>query len=157
MLARRQVKCILYTAVKLAWGCPQYTRTYILQQMLCCGFTSAKVDILSRYVKFFHSLRSSACLEVRVMSRLLARDIRSVTGKNLSHVKVVSGLDPWCTSNSKMREALVAAEVVEVPQQDRWRLPYLSSLLSQRRVAHITAQEDDEKWLTGLIDSLVKN
>ena len=48
------------TAVKLAWCCPQYTRTYILQQMLCCGFTSAKVDILSRYVKFFHGLRSIA-------------------------------------------------------------------------------------------------
>ena len=66
-------------------------------------------------------------------------------------------MDPWCTNNTKIREALVAAEVVEVPQQDRWRLPCLRSLLSQRRVAHNTAQEDDEKWLTGLIDSLVKN
>ena len=71
------------TAVKLAWGCPQQTRTYILQQMLCCGFSSARVDILSRYVKFFHSLRNSACYEVRVMSRLAASDVQSVTGKNV--------------------------------------------------------------------------
>ena len=91
------------------------------------------------------------------MSRLLARDIQSVTGKNLKYVKVVSGLDPWCSRKGQLREALVTAEVVEVPQQDMWRLPYLSSLLSQRREAHNTAEEHEEKRLTELIDSLVKN
>ena len=66
--------------VKLVWGCPAWTRTYILQQLLSCGHTSAKVDILSRYVKFFHSLRKSASHEVQVLSRYLARDVQSVTG-----------------------------------------------------------------------------
>ena len=45
------------TSMKLAWGLPQHTRTFILKQVLCCGFTSAKVDILTRFVKFFHGLR----------------------------------------------------------------------------------------------------
>jgi hypothetical protein len=53
------------TSVKLAWGCPQQTRTYFLQEMVSCGFNSARVDILSRIVKFFHSLRNSASFEVK--------------------------------------------------------------------------------------------
>ena len=153
----RSVYTAWNTAVKLAWGCPKQTRTYILQQMLCCGFSSARVDILSRYVKFFHSLRNSACYKVRVMSRLSARDVQSVTGKNLCYVKEATGLNPWCTGYARLRDALVAGEAVEVPQQDRWRLPYLSSLLSQRREAHTLALEEDENRLTKLINSLVIN
>ena len=41
------------TAVKLLWGCPQWTRTYFLQKILYCGQTSARVEILSRYFNFF--------------------------------------------------------------------------------------------------------
>ena len=127
-----------------------------MQQLLCCGYSSARVDILCRYVKFFLSLRSSACLEVQVLSRLLARDIRSVTGRNLLHIQETSGLDPWTTSNKKMKTNLVAAELVPVPQQDEWRLSYLCSLISQRREVHILAMEEEETYLQELIDSLVK-
>ena len=75
------------TAVKLAWGLPQQTRTYFLQQLLCCGFSSARVDILTRFVNFFRGLLASASLEVQVLSRLLIRDRMSVTGKNLALIK----------------------------------------------------------------------
>ena len=46
-------------------------------------------------------------------------------------------------------------EMVTVPVQDRWSLPYLSTLLSQRREAYNMTIEDEEKRLTDLIDSLV--
>jgi hypothetical protein len=46
---------------------------------------------------------------------------------------------------------------VEVPQQDRWRLPYLCSLLAQRREAHSQAMEADEIRLDELIESIVTN
>ena len=151
----------VYTAwnhtVRLIWGCPLWTRTYFVQQLLCCGHTSAKVDILLRYVKFFHSLRSSASHEVQVLCRYLARDVQSVTGKNLQLVKGISNLDPWTCSHGKLKAALITAEMVEVPQQDRWRLPYLCSLLAQRREAHGSAMEADEKRLDELIESLVTN
>ena len=80
----KQVFTAWNTTVKLVWGCPPQTRTYFMQQLLCCGFTSARVDILSRFVKFLHGLRTSASHEVQVLSRLLARDRQSVTGKNYS-------------------------------------------------------------------------
>ena len=151
----------VYTAwnhtVRLIWGCPLWTRTYFVQQLLCCGHTSAKVDILLRYVKFFKSLRFSASKEVQVLCRYVARDVQSVTGKNLQLVKGISHLDPWTCSYGKLKAALITAELVEVPQQDRWRLPYLCSLLAQRREAHSQAMEADEKRLDELIESLVTN
>ena len=145
------------TSVKLAWGLPQQTRTYILQQVLCCGFSSAKVDIISRYVKFFHSLRSSASYEVQVLSRLLARDLQSVTGKNLQLVQDMTKLNPWTSSGKNLKAALAEFERVDVPLLDRWRLPYLCSLLNQRSEAYFNASGEEQKRLTDLITSLVTN
>ena len=83
----RQVYTAWNRSVKMVWGLPQQTRSYFLQQLLCCGFSSARVDIFTRYVKFFQGLKASACYEVQVLSRLLARDMQSVTGKNLNLIK----------------------------------------------------------------------
>ena len=136
------------TTVKMAWCFPQWTRTYLVQRVLSCGPTSAKVEILCRYVK---------CKEVQVLSRLLARDMQSVTGKNLQFISEMSGLNPWTVPIRRLKATLVAAEVVEVPLQDRWRVPYLCSLLSQRGEAYSLAMEEEQKRLTTLIDSLVAN
>ena len=148
----KQVYTAWNTAVKLARGCPQWTRTYMVQQMLCCGQTSARVDILSRYVNFFHSLRKSSCHEVRMLSRFLARDVQSVTGKNLQLISEASGLNLWTASHGRLKGALIARELVEVPLGNRWRLPYLIFLLSQRGEAHNLALEELEDILTKLID-----
>ena len=96
--------------MKLVWGLPQQTRTYFLQQMLCCGYSSARVDILSRFVKFFHGLRSSASYEVQVLSRLLARDMLSVTGKNLRLIQELTQLNPWTACNGGLKAALERSE-----------------------------------------------
>ena len=153
----KQVYTAWNTSVKLVWGCPQWTRTFFLQEMLSCGQTSAKVDIITRYAKFFHGLRHSASHEVQVMVRYLARDVQSVTGRNLRMVQETSKLDPWTTGYGRLKKALIAAEVVEVPLVDRWRLPYLCSLLAQRREAHSMVMEAEEDRLEELINSLVMN
>ena len=75
------------TTVKLVWGCPQQTRTYFVQRLLSCGFSSARTDLLSRFVNFFQGLRGSASLEVRILVRLLVRDLQSITGKSLYMIK----------------------------------------------------------------------
>ena len=141
--------------IKLIWGCPLWTRTYFVQQVLACGYFSARVEILTRFVKFFHSLRYSACKEVQILSRYVARDMQTVTGRNLQLIKDLTGLNPWSTSTSKLREAIACSELVEVSPQDVWRLPYLCSLLSQRGEAHAHAMEAEEKAFTDLINSLV--
>ena len=92
-----------------------------------------------------------------MLCRYLARDIQSVTGKNLQFVQDLTNLDPWTTGNGKLKATLVTAEMVEVPQQDMWRLPYLCSLLAQRSEAHRSALEPEETRLNELIHSLVTN
>ena len=114
-------------------------------------------DILTKNCKFFHSLRNSASQEVQVLSRFLARDVQSVTGKNLRLIQELTNLNPWTTSYGQLRHALISAEMVPVPLLDRWRLPYLSSLIAQRREAKNKALENEEKRLDELIDSLVMN
>ena len=153
----RQVYSAWNQSIKLIWGCPIWTRTYFVHHLLCCGHTSAKVDILSRYGKFFQGLRSSASKEVQVLSRYLARDIRSVTAKNIQLIQSLTNLDPKTTSTQRMKTALVESELVEVPVLDTWRLPYLCSLLAQRGIAHSLALENNAIELGQLIDSLVTN
>ena len=62
-------------SVKLVWGCPQWTRLYFVQKTHSFGMISAKVEILTRYLGFFSSLRSSASHEVQVLSSFLTREI----------------------------------------------------------------------------------
>ena len=71
-------------AVRLTWSVPRATMTYLLQQVLSAGMTSAKVDIMARYRNFFHCLRKSPCYEVAVLPNLTIRDIRSATGTILA-------------------------------------------------------------------------
>ena len=115
------------------------------------------LKIIFCFFKFFHSLRTSVCHEVQVMSRYLERDIQSVNEKNLLYIQEATGLSPWTASKGAVTDALVAGEVVGVPPQDRWRLPYLCSLLRQRREAYQLALEDEESRLTTLFDSLEAN
>jgi hypothetical protein len=144
------------TSVKLVWGLPQQTRTYFLQQLISCRFSSAKVDILIHFVKFFH-VQCSASYQVQVISRLLSRDMLSVTGKNLRLVQEMTQLNPFTASRARLRAALEVGELVDIPPLYQWRLPYLSSLLSQRGEAFYSAIEEEEQRLSELIDSLVIN
>ena len=92
-----------------------------------------------------------------MVARLMARDMQSTTGKNLQYIAESTGLNPWTSPQGRLKAALVEQELVEVTLQDRWRVPYLCSLLSQRGEAHSMALEEDKERLTTLINSLVAN
>ena len=117
--------------------------------MFCCGFSSARVDILTRFVKFFLGLKSSTSYEVQVLSRFLARDMLSGTGKNLRLIQVLTHLNPWTARNGGLRSALERSERAHVPELDRWRRPYLCSFLSQRSQAYYMVMEHKEEEQPG--------
>ena len=75
------------TAEKLAWEVPRGTKTFLLQQVLASGLTSARVDILARSPAFFRGLASSPSLEVSVMANLVGQNLRSATGQNLRYIE----------------------------------------------------------------------
>ena len=56
-----------------------------------------------------------------------------------------------------MKVALLAAERVEVPMGEEWRVPYLWRLLAERLQAHYSADTQEETRLQELIDSPVVN
>ena len=143
------------TAVRLAWDCPRYTRTFLVQQVLCCGHTSARADIMSRYCKYLRSLQHSASWEVRVLANYVGTDIRTVTAKNTRELELASKLDVAMTTPSQMKKAITDLKLVPVSPQDSWKPQYLSSLLTQRLMARIKVDDELETNLTGLIDSLV--
>ena len=143
--------------MKLTWKVPRATRTYLVQKVLNSGITSARVDILARYSSFFRSLRKSPSYEVTVMANLAGRDLRSTTGRNLKLLEESSGLNPLEFGSARLKEELVKMEMVQTPDQDRWRVDYLSKLLGQRQVSHYNGDEDEEKRLADIIDSLCVN
>ena len=145
------------TAVKLAWEVPRGTRTFLLQQVLASGLTSARVDILARFPAFFRGLVSSPSQEVSVMAYLVGQDLRSVTGQNLRYIEECIGSDPVLCPTSKLKEQLYNLEMIVTPDQDSWRVAYLSNLLQQRQVAKYYSLEENIEELTALIDCLCIN
>ena len=142
------------THVRLAWRVPRQTRTFLLQHVLAPGLTSARTEVLARFVSFFRSLRNAPSHEVRTAALLAARDLQTVTGRNLALVAELSGQDPWTASTARVREALREREMVPVPEGDSWRCNYLHKLLEQRQRAYYSGDKEKDMEISSLIDSL---
>ena len=56
-----------WTAVKLAWACPRWTQSYLVQQDLACGAINAETDLMARYCKFFPGLCQSPSTAVSIL------------------------------------------------------------------------------------------
>ena len=145
------------TALKLAWGCPRGTRTYLVENILSCGAINAKTDILSRYAKFFKGLRESPSTEVSILCNLVSRDLRSTTGKNINFVNTVSRGNVWHDSMSKIKSGLKDFGFASVPEKEVWRVPYLETLLQQRQEWHYRGEIEEEEAVQSLIESLCVN
>ena len=143
------------TAVRLA--VPRATRTFLVQQVLSCGLTSAKVDIMTRYGGFYRSLVQSPSYEVPVLAGIVGNGIRSTTGSNMRLLMELTGLDPKAFGSARIREELVKAELVEIAPVDQWRIKYLSKLLEQRQQVHYSGKKCEEEIVSLLIDSLCVN
>ena len=127
-----------------------------MQNCLAPGLTSARTEVLARFVTFFRGLRFAPSHEVRTAALLSARDLRSVTGRNISLVAQMSGLDPWTANTNTVREALREREQVRTAERDIWRVDYLKKLVTQRQTLHYNAMKEEAEAIKLLIDSLCK-
>ena len=93
--------------------------------------------------------------EIQVLAGMQARDMRSVFGSNIRLLEEISGRNPWCTPRKEMTEILRSNTTRDIPEEDSWRVPYLSKLLDNRIAAHYHADLEQEHELTSLINSLV--
>jgi hypothetical protein len=145
------------TCVKLAWGVPRATHSYFLDY-LSGGLVTVRRDVLARYAGFYKSLLTSPCREVNILARVVAKDIRTTTARNMRMIEQETGGLTWATPGGKIREALATREPT-VPRVDAWRIPYLGRLLEERDVLAYQGNELSEEVdrVQELIDSLCIN
>ena len=101
---------------------------------------------------------ASPCREVNILSRVVAKDIRSTTARNLQLIERESAGLTWAAPPSVVRMALANKEPV-VPEVDAWRIRYLGKLLEQRDKLVYQGEEEceDVGRIQELINSLCTN
>ena len=133
------------TCVKLIWGVPRSTYTYLVESVLAADFVSLRNQVYGRYVTYFQNLFKSTSREIRHLVRIVSRDSRSVTCRNVEHLTALTGLSPWDYSGGRIKEKLPKSLV---PDGDWWRPGLLLKLLDMRgKVA-------DHDHLDKMVDSL---
>ena len=113
------------------------------------GTLPLRVQVLSRFPKFYRRLVESPSKEVRLLAGLATRDARSVLACNLAHVSGLAGLNCSVESAAAVRNAL---PIKTVPECESWRVGLLDGLLRAR--ADLEKQQSDTKRVTALISSL---
>ena len=94
---------------------------------------------MERYLAFFQKLINSPSKEIRLLANIVGRDPRSTTSKNLIYIKQLSGLDPWDFSSQNIKKNL---PVKEVPENEKWRLGLLSSLMTLKHEKNLLAEDN---------------
>ena len=124
------------------------THNYLVEQLLAKDFPSARRRILLQYVSFLTRLGKSVSTKVRMMKSIVASDIQSTTGKNCMNMRNELNLDLLTKPASSFAQKY---NLYEVPEQDTWRLPLLSSLLRERQ--HMSVTGEEAETISGLIHS----
>ena len=138
------------TSVKLVFGLPRSTFTYLIEGHFALDHTSLRNQILSRYPGFYRNLLQSPSKEVRVLARLVSTDPRSPTCSNLKYLKKITELSqPHLFSSARIRLALPTKQV---PEAERWRLGLLDNLIVMRKERYLRVE--DTKAICAMIDSL---
>jgi hypothetical protein len=137
------------TCVKLAWDVPRSTHTFFVDGLLGSGLPSIRQQILGRYPKFFKSLLDSPSLEVAVVARIVSKDAKTITGKNLLNLRIETGVDVASAPLSKSRQLF---SLVSEPTQANWKFYLLEKYLKTRN--DMDTRCEDTEYINDLISSL---
>ena len=108
-----------------------------------------KQQLVGKFVNFFKELQKSKTQEVRIVSSMVGRCVRSTTGKYLAHIERDTGLDPWVTPAWMVRAATPREEVTA---NEGWRAQYVTKLILARREMRTTSEDTTD--VDESIDSL---
>ena len=138
-------------AVKLAWRVPLSTHRYTVANLLSVEFLSLRQKLLPQYLGFFKSLICSASTEVQFVANIVARDVRTNTGRNLRLIQEEFSVNPWLTTAQQLREKY---PTIEVPPDQEWVLPKLAAALDERLEREGEGEEGEEmEYLDFVINS----
>ena len=134
---------------KTVSGVPRSTHTYWVENLLAREFLPAQHQVLARYGTFFNSLLTSPSREVRLLSRIVMQDKKSVTCQNVKYVEERSGLSPWDYSKCRIIAGLQRAEV---SVNNLWRISLLEKLFLQQ--TEMTSRTEDASSVQTWIDAI---
>ena len=138
------------TCVKLVYGVPRSTFTYLVEGYFAQSYASLRNQVLSRYPGFYRNLLRSPSKEVRMLAKMVSNDPRSPTCTNLRYMREITSLEQAESFSSwRIREAL---PVQNVPDRETWRLGLLHSLMEVR--SENSRNVKDTKRICAMIDSL---
>ena len=135
------------TCTKLCWYLPSQTHSYFVDNLLSCGLPSIRQQVLSRYVKFYHTLVSSPSKEVALVARIVGKDASTNTGHNLVNIYLETSMCPIRTPMSKLKTVIFRP--APPPPCEMWRIDLLQKYI-QIRQNQILACED-----TSYIDEII--
>ena len=139
-----------YTScVRRIFRLPISTFTYLVEGHLAAGIPPLRNMVLGRFPKFYWRLTYSPCEEVSVMAEVVARDARTITAANLSHLSDLTQLDCSVVCGIEVKAAL---KVVEVPAKEAWRTGLLDILMRERSTLEMEAR--DTRTVNAMLASL---
>ena len=125
-----------------------------MDNLLSGGIPSIRASVLSRYCKFFRSVKTSPSLEVRVVANIAAADIRSSTGSNVFNLGKEAKMSLTMENVWEVRRKLLDLKT-QVPSQDSWRLGCLRKFLTEKYALVIKDENTEE--IDSLIDSMCES
>ena len=128
---------------------PRSCHIYLVQNVLAPEFLPIKTELMSRYTNFYRSVSTSASFELCLLSKIVCKDVRSTTKRNLSFIEHETSLDPCTASPQEVKSSVIPNEV---PRNQHWRLNLLQNLLDERREKN--SLMEDTKIISHMIDSL---
>ena len=78
---------------------PKDTHSWLVEEL--AGGRHAKQMIMSRYIGYISQLCNNKRASVRLLFKLVSNDARTVTGSNISYIKLTTGIDIIPGSASK--------------------------------------------------------
>ena len=138
------------TCTKLCWDLPRSTPVYFVDNLLSCGIPSIRQQVLTRYVKFYRSLRSSPSKEVSVVARIVGSDASTNTGRNILNITLETQLNPRTSPMSQFYDVL--HRPMDLPPGFSWRINLLQKYVKIRESQQLAC--DDTTYIDTLIESL---
>ena len=135
--------------MKLAWDVPRDTHTFFIDGLLGSGLPSIRQQILGRYPKFVKSLLDSPSLEVAVVARVVSRDAKTTTGRNVLNIKLETSYDVLSAPPSQIKSLFSS---VSLSPPANWKLYLLDKYIKLRK--EIDSKCEDTDYINDLINSL---
>ena len=139
--------------VKDVWDVPRATHR-VYARWLAGQHSSFREDLLSRWVKFYQSLYTGPSLEVAVIARVAAGDLRSNTGANNRLILKETGLNARTATSAQVRCELKKREKPMTEEEETDALE-LTRLLEER--TRMIEEDIDTRLITQEISHLCKD